>query len=54
VRDSAVKGPKFRPQAKKGPQHFFVGPGKSGAELLADLSKNDRKGEELFVVKFWH
>jgi hypothetical protein len=51
---SVAKGPKFRPQNTKGAEKNCVGPGKSGAELLADLSKKGRKGAELFCSLFLH
>jgi hypothetical protein len=51
---SVAKGPKFRPQNTKGAEKNCMGPGKSGAELLADLSKKGRKeaekGANFFVV----
>jgi hypothetical protein len=34
---SVAKGPTFLPQNAKGAEKNSVGPGKSGAELLADL-----------------
>jgi hypothetical protein len=43
-----AKGPKFRPQNTKGAEKNCVGPEKSGAEYLPDLSKKGRKGAELF------
>jgi anthranilate/para-aminobenzoate synthase component II len=46
---SVAKGPKFRPQTTKGVEKNCVGPGKSAAELLANLSKKGRKGSELFL-----
>jgi hypothetical protein len=46
---SVAKGPKFRPQNTKGAEKNCVGPGKFGAEVLADLSKKGRKGAELFL-----
>jgi hypothetical protein len=45
---SVAKGPKFQPQSSKMAEKNFVRPGKSGAELLPDLSKKGRKGAELF------
>jgi hypothetical protein len=44
---SVAKGPKFRPQTTKGAEKDCVGLGKSGAELLANLSKKGRKGAKL-------
>jgi hypothetical protein len=38
---------------KKG-RKKLVGPGKSGAELLPDLSKKGRKGAELFSSLVFH
>jgi lysine/ornithine N-monooxygenase len=49
---SVAKEPKFRPQNTKGAEINCVGPGKSGAELLADLSKRAQKGPNFFVVWF--
>jgi hypothetical protein len=46
---SVVKGPKFRPQNTKGAEKNYNGPGKSGAELQAELSKKGRKGAKLFL-----
>jgi hypothetical protein len=46
--NSVAKGPKFRPQNTKGAEKNCVGPGRFGAEVLADLSKKGRKGAELF------
>jgi hypothetical protein len=51
---SVAKGPKFRPKNTKWAEKNCVGPGKSGAELLADLSKKGRKGAELFCSLFLH
>jgi hypothetical protein len=42
---SIAKGPKFQPQSSKRAEKNLVGPGKSGAELLPDLSK---KGQTFF------
>jgi hypothetical protein len=41
-------GPKVRPQSTKRAEKNLMGPGKSGAEFLPDLSKKGRKGAELF------
>jgi hypothetical protein len=46
---SVAKGPKFQPQNPKGAEENFVGPEKSGAEYLPDLSKKGQKGAELFL-----
>jgi hypothetical protein len=51
---SVAKGPKFRLQNAKGTEKNCVGPGKSGAEFLADLSKKCRKGAELFCSLVLH
>jgi hypothetical protein len=51
---SVVKGPKFRPQNTKGAEKKCVGPGKFGAEVLADVSKKGRKGVELFWGLIFH
>jgi hypothetical protein len=51
---SVAKGPKFRPQSSKRAEKNLVGPGKSGAELLPDLSKKGRKGAELFLGLLFH
>jgi hypothetical protein len=48
IKSSVAKGPKFRPQNTKGAEKNCVGPEKSGAEFLPDLTKKDRKGAELF------
>jgi hypothetical protein len=37
---SVAKGPKFRLQSSKRAEKNLVGPGKSGAELFPNLSKN--------------
>jgi hypothetical protein len=42
------RGRNFDRKAQKGPKKILTGPGKSGAELLSDLSKKGRKGAELF------
>jgi hypothetical protein len=50
--DSAAVLPRGRNlgrKAQKGPKKIWRGPGKSGAELLPDLSKKGRKGAELFL-----
>jgi hypothetical protein len=39
---SAAKGPKFWPQNTKGAEKNCGGPGKSGAEFFADISKKGR------------
>jgi hypothetical protein len=52
--DSVAKGPQIRPQSSKGPKKNLMGPGKSGAELLPDLSKKVRKGGELFLGLVFH
>jgi hypothetical protein len=46
---SVAKGPQFRPQNTKGAEKNCVGPEKSGAEYLPDLTKKGRKGAELFL-----
>jgi hypothetical protein len=51
---SVAKGPKFRPQSTKGAEKNCLGPGKSGAEFLADLSKKGRKWAELFCSLVLH
>jgi hypothetical protein len=35
-------------------EKYLVGPGKSGAELLTDLSKKGRKGAALFLGLVFH
>jgi hypothetical protein len=45
---SVSKGPKFRPQNTKGAEKNCMGPGKSRAELFAELSKKGRKGDKLY------
>jgi hypothetical protein len=45
---SVAKGPKLQPQNTEGAEKNRVGPGKSGAGFLAELSKKGRKGAELF------
>jgi hypothetical protein len=47
---SVAKGP----QSSKRAEQILVGPGKSGAELLPDLSKKGRKGAELFLGLVFH
>jgi hypothetical protein len=49
---SVAKGPKFQPQSSKRAEKKFVGPGKSKAELLPDLSKKGQKGAEFFWFGF--
>jgi hypothetical protein len=51
---SVAKGPKFRPQSSKGAEKNLMGLGKSGAELLPDLSKKGRQGAELFLDLVFH
>jgi hypothetical protein len=51
---SVAKEPKFRPQNTKVTEKNFMGPGKSRAELLAELSKKGRKGVELFSSLVLH
>jgi hypothetical protein len=51
---SVAKGPKFRPQSSKRAEQNLVGQGKSGAELLPDLSKKGRKGAEQFLGLVFH
>jgi hypothetical protein len=53
LKSSVAKGPKFQPQSSKRAVLNLVGPGKSGAEQLPDLSKKGRKGAELFYVWFF-
>jgi hypothetical protein len=48
------RGRNFGRKAQKGPKKNLVGPGKSGAELLPDLSKKGRKGAELFLGLVFH
>jgi hypothetical protein len=54
VSSSVAKGPKFRRQSSKRAKQNLVGPGKSGAKLLPDLSKKGRKAAELFLDLFFH
>jgi hypothetical protein len=49
---SVAKGPKFRPQSSKTAGKKLAGPGNSGAERLPNLSKEGRKGAELFSSIF--
>jgi hypothetical protein len=49
-----AKGPKFRRQNTKVTEKNCKGPGKSRAELLAELSKKGRKGAELFSCLVLH
>jgi hypothetical protein len=49
---SVAKGPKLRQSSKRAEKNC-VGPEKSGAELLPNLSKKGRKGAELFYVWFF-
>jgi hypothetical protein len=51
---SVAKGPKFRPQNTKGAEKNGWGPGKSGAEFFADLSKKGRKEAEFFCGLVLH
>jgi hypothetical protein len=51
---SVAKGPKFRPQSTKRAGKKLAGPGKSGAELLLDLSQKGRKGAEVFSSLIFH
>jgi hypothetical protein len=46
---SVAKGPKFWPQNIKGAERNCLGPEKSRAEYLPDLSKKGRKGAKLFL-----
>jgi hypothetical protein len=50
LHSSVAKGPKFRPQNTKGAEKNCVGPEKSGAEFLPDLTKKGRKGADLFLM----
>jgi hypothetical protein len=52
--NSVAKGQKFRPQNIKGAEKNCMGPGKSSAELLAELSKKGRKGAELYSSLVLH
>jgi hypothetical protein len=54
VRTSVAKGPKVRPHSSKRAEKNLMGLGKSGAELLPDLSKTGRKGAELFLGLVFH
>jgi hypothetical protein len=50
---SVAKGPKFRPQRTKRAEKKLAEPGKSGAELLPDLSKKGQKrGQPFFKSGF--
>jgi lysine/ornithine N-monooxygenase len=44
--NSVAKGRKFRPQNTRGDEKKCVGPGKSAAEFLADLSKKGQSSAE--------
>jgi hypothetical protein len=46
---SVAKGPKFRPHNTTGAEKNGVGPEKSGAEFLPDLTNKGRKGTKLFI-----
>jgi hypothetical protein len=48
LESSVAKGLTFRPQSLKRAEKNWAVPGKSGAELLTDLSKKGRKGAKLF------
>jgi hypothetical protein len=50
---SVAKRPEFRPQSSKRAEKNLVGPGKSGAELLPDLTKRAEKGPNFFQVWFF-
>jgi hypothetical protein len=41
-------GPKFRPQITKRAEKNLMGPGKSGAEFLADLKNRAEEGPNFF------
>jgi hypothetical protein len=45
---SVAKVPKCRPQITKRAEKNLMGPGKTGAEFLTDLSKKGRKGAKHF------
>jgi hypothetical protein len=51
---SVAKGPKVRAQNTKRAEKNCVGPGKSGAELLTDLSNKGRKGAKLYCSLVLH
>jgi hypothetical protein len=48
------RGRNFGRKSQKGREIKLTGPGKSGAELLPDLSKKGRKGGELFSSRVFH
>jgi hypothetical protein len=54
IETSVAKGPKFWPQNTKGAEKNCIGPGKFGAEVLADVSRKGRKGAKLFWGLIFH